>query len=81
MFAPTLLQNLPNAALGAVVIASCLSLVDIQGVRRLYQVRRGEFALSIVCFLGVALVGVIQGIFIADRAGASRFHLARVATL
>nr|MBP6440752.1 SulP family inorganic anion transporter [Caldilineaceae bacterium] len=65
LFAPSLLQNLPNAALGAVVIASCLSLVDIKGVVRLYHLRRGEFALSIVCFLGVALVGVIQGIFIA----------------
>ena len=65
LFAPALLQNLPNAALGAVVIASCLSLVDIKGVVRLYRLRRGEFMLSIVCFLGVALVGVIQGIFIA----------------
>jgi MFS superfamily sulfate permease-like transporter len=59
------LQNLPNAALGAVVIASCLSLVDVRGFVRLYRLRRGEFALAIVCFLGVALVGVIQGIFIA----------------
>lgn len=65
VFAPTLLQNLPNAALGAVVIAACLSLVDIQGFVRLYHMRRGEFALAIVCFLGVALLGVIQGIFIA----------------
>lgn len=65
IFAPTLLQNLPNAALGAVVIAACLSLVDIRGVVRLYYQRRGEFVLSIVCFLGVALLGVIQGIFVA----------------
>jgi high affinity sulfate transporter 1 len=65
VFAPALLQNLPNAALGAVVIAACLSLVDVKGVARLYQLRPGEFGLSIVCFLGVALVGVIQGIFIA----------------
>jgi high affinity sulfate transporter 1 len=65
VFAPTLLQNLPNAALGAVVIAACLSLVDIQGFVRLYQIRRGEFVLAFVCFLGVALIGVIQGIFIA----------------
>ncbi|MCO6452574.1 MAG: sulfate permease [Caldilineales bacterium] len=65
VFAPTLLQNLPNAALGAVVIAACLSLVDVASVRRLYHLRRGEFLLSIVCFLGVALLGVIQGIFIA----------------
>ena len=65
VFAPTLLQNLPNAALGAVVIAACISLVDVKSVVRLYHLRRGEFWLSIVCFLGVALVGVIQGIFIA----------------
>ena len=65
VFAPTLLQNLPNAALGAVVISACISLVDVKSVVRLYHLRRGEFWLSIVCFLGVALVGVIQGIFIA----------------
>jgi high affinity sulfate transporter 1 len=65
VFAPTLLQNLPNAALGAVVIAACISLVDIQGIVRLYHLSRSEFAFSIACFLGVALIGVIQGIFIA----------------
>jgi high affinity sulfate transporter 1 len=65
VFAPALLQNLPNAALGAVVIAACISLVDIPGVVRLYRLRRSEFAFSIACFLGVALIGVIQGIFIA----------------
>ena len=65
VFAPTLLQNLPNAALGAVVISACISLVDVKSVVRLYRLRRGEFWLSIVCFLGVALIGVIQGIFIA----------------
>ena len=65
VFAPSLLQNLPNAALGAVVIAACISLVDIEGVVRLYHLRRSEFAFSIACFLGVALIGVIQGIFIA----------------
>ena len=32
---------------------------------RLYRLRRSEFVLSIVSFLGVALIGVIQGIFIA----------------
>ena len=65
VFAPTLLQNLPNAVLGAVVISACISLVDIPSVVHLRKVRPGEFWLSVVCFLGVALVGVIQGIFIA----------------
>jgi MFS superfamily sulfate permease-like transporter len=65
VFAPTLLQNLPSAALGAVVISAALSLIDIQGVVRLYRLRLSEFVFSIACFLGVALIGVIQGIFIA----------------
>jgi len=65
IFAPMLLRDLPHAALGAVVIAACIGLVEVHGVRRLYQLRRDEFALSLVCFLGVALLGVIQGIFIA----------------
>jgi high affinity sulfate transporter 1 len=63
--APTLLRDLPAAALGAVVISACLALVEVRGVLRLYHLRSGEFLLSIVCFLGVALLGVIQGIFIA----------------
>lgn len=65
IYAPDLLQNLPTSALAAVVISACLALVDVRGVMRLYQLRRREFALSVVCFLGVALLGVIQGIFIA----------------
>jgi high affinity sulfate transporter 1 len=65
LFFPTLLQNLPNAALGAVVISACLSLVDVDGVVRLYHLRPSEFVLAIVCFLGVAFLGVIPGMFIA----------------
>jgi high affinity sulfate transporter 1 len=62
---PGIVENLPSAALAAVVIASALSLLEFKGVRTLYYDRRSEFALSIVCFLGVALLGVIAGIFIA----------------
>ena len=65
LFFPDLLQNLPNAALGAVVISACLSLVDVEGMQRLYALRPSEFVLAIVCFLGVAFLGVIPGIFIA----------------
>jgi MFS superfamily sulfate permease-like transporter len=62
---PGIVRNLPSAALAAVVISAAFSLMDIAGVRRLYQLRRSEFALSLICFLGVAVVGVIPGIFIA----------------
>ena len=64
-FAPGLMAHVPVAALSATVVSVCYNLVEIMAVRRLYDLRRGEFALSIICFLGVALLGVVHGIFIA----------------
>ena len=64
-FAPTLLKSMPHAALSAVVICACLGQIQILQVVRLYQLRRSEFIFSIACFLGVIVLGVIQGIFIA----------------
>ena len=65
LFLPGLMKNLPQPTLAAVVIAAALSLADISGTRRLWQQRRGDFALSIAAFLGVALLGVLAGIAIA----------------
>src|SRR5947209_985288 len=62
---PGLLKNLPNPTLAAVVIAASLSLADAPGPRRLWRQRRVEFLLSITAFLGVALLGVLQGIAVA----------------
>ncbi len=64
-FAPTLLKSMPLTALSAVVICACLSQIQISQVVRLYQLRRSEFIISIACFLGVVVLGVIQGIFIS----------------
>jgi high affinity sulfate transporter 1 len=62
---PGIVANLPSTALAAVVISAALSMLEVEGVRTLYRHRRSEFALSVVCFLGVALIGVIPGIFLA----------------
>jgi high affinity sulfate transporter 1 len=62
---PGLLKNLPNPTLAAVVIAASLSLADVAGTVRLWRQRRTEFALSITAFLGVALLGVLEGIAVA----------------
>jgi high affinity sulfate transporter 1 len=62
---PGLLRNLPQPTLAAVVIAAALSLADIPGTVRLLHQRRTEFFLSIMAFLGVALLGVLAGIAIA----------------
>jgi MFS superfamily sulfate permease-like transporter len=65
IFVPRLLQDLPLTALSAVVVSACLALFNCRDVLRLYHLRLGEFVQSMVCFLGVVLLGVIQGIFIA----------------
>jgi high affinity sulfate transporter 1 len=63
--APGLLRNLPQPALGAVVIAASLSLADIPGTLQLWHRRRTEFAVSMAAFFGVALLGVLPGIGVA----------------
>lgn len=63
--APTLLKSMPHAALSAVVICACFGQIQIDQVVRLYRLRRSEFLFSMACFMGVIVLGVIQGIFIA----------------
>ena len=65
LFAPQALRNTPQAALAAVVIAACLGLLEVRGVWRLYRLRPSEFVQSIVCLIGVAMLGVVDGIGIA----------------
>lgn len=65
VFAPSLLQNLPTAALAAVVIASAIGLVDIAGLRQIHRMQPWEFWLSMTCFAGVAVLGIMPGIALA----------------
>jgi high affinity sulfate transporter 1 len=62
---PELLRNLPTAALAAVVLVAALGLVEVGAVRRLYDVDRAEFALSLASLLAVVLIGVLPGLAIA----------------
>jgi MFS superfamily sulfate permease-like transporter len=63
--APNLLQNLPSAALAAVVIASAIGLFEFTDLARIFRVQPWEFWLSLVCFVGVAVFGAIPGIGLA----------------
>lgn len=63
--APTLLAFVPESALAAIVICASLGIVEIRNVARLYRVRRSEFSISMLCFGGVVLLGVLQGVFIS----------------
>ena len=65
IFAPDLLQSLPQTVLAAVVIASAIGLIEVADLRRIYRIQRWEFWLSMTCFAGVAAFGAIPGIAIA----------------
>ena len=65
LLAPSLLRNLPTAALAAVVIAAAIGLIEINDLRRIYRIQQWEFWLSMVCLAGVAVLGAIPGIAVA----------------
>jgi len=63
--APGVTQYLPSSTLAAVVIVAASSLIDVGTFRRMLRMDLVEGLLSLAAFLGVALVGVLQGIIIA----------------
>jgi high affinity sulfate transporter 1 len=63
--APNLTSYLPSSTLAAVVIVAAGSLIDVPAVLHLLKVNPIEGGLSVAAFLGVALVGVLQGIVVA----------------
>ena len=71
--APNLLATLPSSALAAVVIAAAIGLFEVADLRRIYRIQNWEFWLSIACFVGVAVLGVIPGIGIAILAAVIEF--------
>ncbi len=65
LVAPNLLSNLPSSALAAVVIAAAIGLFEFADLERIFRIQQWEFWLSMACFVGVAVFGVIPGIGIA----------------
>ena len=63
--APTLLADLPNAALAAVVIAAVIGLFEFADLGRIWRIQQWEFWLSVACTVGVVVFGAIPGIVIA----------------
>jgi high affinity sulfate transporter 1 len=65
VLAPALMKNLPTCALAAVVIAAAIGLFEFTDLRRIFRIQRWEFWLSILCLVGVAVLGAIPGIGLA----------------
>ena len=65
LFLNSLLADLPQTALAAVVITAAFSLMDLSAVRRYARVRRSALTISLVATLGVVFLGVLPGILVA----------------
>ena len=65
VFFSSLLANLPQSALAAVVIAAAISLADFTAVRRYAEVRKSALVLSLAAMTGVVFLGVLPGVVLA----------------
>ncbi|MBM5573250.1 hypothetical protein GKO28_01475 [Deefgea sp. CFH1-16] len=73
------LYFVPIAALGAVLITASLGLMNFASIQHFRLLGRGEWLIAIVTLIGVACVGVMQGMLFAVLLSTLRLliHLAR----
>jgi sulfate permease, SulP family len=60
-----LFRNLPDAVLGAIVIAATLGLIDVDEMRRYWRWRRTDFVIAVTAMVGVLLTSVLTGMVLA----------------
>ncbi len=65
IFLAPLFENLPNAVLGAIVIAAVLGLMDVAEMRRYWAWRRTDFVIAMAALVGVVLTAVLTGLLVA----------------
>ena len=59
------LAYLPRAALAAVVFLIAVELIDLRELRRIFRLRRHEFAVALLTVVAVVVLGVEDGIVLA----------------
>jgi high affinity sulfate transporter 1 len=65
LYIGNVLAYLPIPVLGAILVSAAIDLVDLPELRTLYRISRPEFAFAIATLLGVVVIGVLHGVFIA----------------
>ena len=63
----------PTAALGAVLMRSAISLIDVKALREIARVDWREFVLAVLTMLGVVWLGAIDAVLIAVALALLRF--------
>jgi sulfate permease, SulP family len=65
LFLTPLFRELPEATLGAIVVVAISGMMRVAEMRRLFRVRRRDFALALVALLGVLVLDVLPGLMFA----------------
>ncbi len=65
LFAMPLIEPLPKAALGVIIVVAAAGLVNVGSIWRLRHVRPAETGLALVAFGGVLVFGVVGGVAVA----------------
>ncbi len=60
-----LLANLPTVVLAAIVLVAVKGLINVKELRHVWRVSRFEFAISMVAFAAVLLLGILRGVIVA----------------
>ncbi|OHV79934.1 SulP family inorganic anion transporter [Ensifer sp. LCM 4579] len=68
MFLGGVLRILPIPALGAILAATALSLIDLGALRQIWRVSRMEFVFALIAMWGPIGLGVLNGVVIAIAA-------------
>jgi high affinity sulfate transporter 1 len=59
------LALLPVPALGAILIAAALSLIDVEALRAIWRISRMEFVFALIALWGAVSLGVLNGVIVA----------------
>ncbi len=59
------LAILPIPALGAILIAAAIGLVDVPALRELWRISRMEFVFAMIALVAPVTLGVLQGVLVA----------------
>ncbi|MFN0101411.1 MAG: SulP family inorganic anion transporter [Bryobacteraceae bacterium] len=65
LFFTGILALLPIAALAGIVSSAVLSLIDVKQLRELFDMRRSEFWIALICLFSVLILGPLIGVVIA----------------
>ena len=65
LFAMPLIEPLPKAALGVIIVVAAAGLFDVRSIWRLRHVRPAEVGLALIAFGGVLVFGVLGGVVVA----------------